>query len=202
MYNSFLIIFKILLGLECCSEIWFDGCCPGLHQRYPGTLLSGVPDTCWPRGHRSWKLDLGGFSFCRHPQSVQLASMWFQTKTISLKSSNFIWKWYNLVIIIYYNTYIPFSVNKKQKYFLSVTCFCYLILARGSGCNNRVQLVCCRQGRPGESKESEGASGESRGENKPQRSSARKAKEVPLPAEENPLKWAVGDLGISHIKRR
>lgn len=137
MYNSFLIIFKILLGLECCSEIWFDGCCPGLHQRYPGTLLSGVPDTCWPRGHRSWKLDLGGFSFCRHPQSVQLASMWFQTKTISLKSSNFIWKWYNLVIIIYYNTYIPFSVNKKQKYFL-----CLMFLLFNFSTRIRLQQSC------------------------------------------------------------
>lgn len=31
-----------------------------------------------------------------------------------------IWKWYNLVIVIniYYNAYIPFSVKKKQEYFL------------------------------------------------------------------------------------
>lgn len=41
--------------------------------------------------------------------------------------------------------------------------FCYLFLTRGAGCNNCIQLVCCGQGGPGETEESEGRSGESWG---------------------------------------
>lgn len=68
-----------------------------------------------------------------------------------------------------------------------VKCFCYSFLARGAGCNNCIQLICCGQGGPGETEESEGRGGESWGENKPQRAFEWEAQEVPLPAEEDPL---------------